>query len=44
MVAAAAGVRVLREPAVDPWGLIEMRIEDPDGIKIVLVEVPTGVR
>ncbi|MGO8882593.1 MAG: VOC family protein, partial [Streptosporangiaceae bacterium] len=22
------------------WGLIEMWIEDPDGIRIVLVEVP----
>ena len=37
---AAAGVRVLREPATEPWGLIEMWIEDPDGIRIVIVEVP----
>ena len=37
---AAAGVRVLREPAREPWGLVEMRISDPDGIPIVLVEVP----
>jgi catechol 2,3-dioxygenase-like lactoylglutathione lyase family enzyme len=37
---AAAGVRVLREPAVEPWGLTEMWIEDPDGVRIVLVEVP----
>jgi catechol 2,3-dioxygenase-like lactoylglutathione lyase family enzyme len=37
---AAAGVRVRREPAVEPWGLIEMWIEDPDGVPIVLVEVP----
>jgi predicted enzyme related to lactoylglutathione lyase len=37
---AAAGVRILREPATEPWGLIEMWIEDPDGIRIVLVEVP----
>jgi catechol 2,3-dioxygenase-like lactoylglutathione lyase family enzyme len=37
---AAAGVRVLREPAAEPWGLTEMWIEDPDGVKIVLVEVP----
>jgi catechol 2,3-dioxygenase-like lactoylglutathione lyase family enzyme len=36
----AAGVRVLREPVAEPWGLIEMWIEDPDGIWIVLVEVP----
>jgi catechol 2,3-dioxygenase-like lactoylglutathione lyase family enzyme len=37
---ATAGVRVLREPATEPWGLIEMWIEDPDGVRIVLVEVP----
>ena len=35
-----AGVRVLREPTVEPWGLTEMWIEDPDGVRIVLVEVP----
>jgi catechol 2,3-dioxygenase-like lactoylglutathione lyase family enzyme len=39
---AAAGVNVIREPATEPWGLIEMWIEDPDGIRIVLVEVPAG--
>jgi predicted enzyme related to lactoylglutathione lyase len=37
---AAAGVRILREPAAEPWGLIEMWIEDPDGVRIVLVEIP----
>jgi catechol 2,3-dioxygenase-like lactoylglutathione lyase family enzyme len=37
---AAAGVRVLREPAREPWGLVEMWIEDPDGVPIVLVQVP----
>jgi predicted enzyme related to lactoylglutathione lyase len=37
---AAAGVSILREPATEPWGLIEMWIEDPDGNRIVLVEVP----
>jgi predicted enzyme related to lactoylglutathione lyase len=36
----AAGVRVLREPRTEPWGLIEMWLEDPDGVPIVLVEVP----
>jgi predicted enzyme related to lactoylglutathione lyase len=35
----AAGVRVLREPVTEPWGLTEMWIEDPDGVRIVLVEV-----
>jgi catechol 2,3-dioxygenase-like lactoylglutathione lyase family enzyme len=37
---AAAGVLVIREPAAELWGLTEMWIEDPDGIRIVLVEVP----
>jgi catechol 2,3-dioxygenase-like lactoylglutathione lyase family enzyme len=37
---AAAGVRILREPTAEPWGLSEMWIEDPDGVRIVLVEVP----
>jgi predicted enzyme related to lactoylglutathione lyase len=37
---AAAGVRVLRAPETEPWGLTEMWIEDPDGTRIVLVEVP----
>ena len=36
----AAGIAILREPATEPWGLIEMWIEDPNGIHIVLVEVP----
>jgi predicted enzyme related to lactoylglutathione lyase len=39
---AAAGVSIIREPATEPWGLIEMWIEDPDGIRIVLVEVPAA--
>jgi hypothetical protein len=37
---AAAGVRVTREPAVEPQGLIEMQIQDPGGVRLVLVEVP----
>jgi catechol 2,3-dioxygenase-like lactoylglutathione lyase family enzyme len=36
----AAGVTVLRPPRLEPWGLVEMWIEDPDGVRIVLVEVP----
>jgi catechol 2,3-dioxygenase-like lactoylglutathione lyase family enzyme len=36
----AAGVHVLREPVDEPWGLTEMWIEDPDGVRIVVVEVP----
>ncbi len=37
---AAAGARIVRGPEVEPWGLTEMWIEDPDGLRIVLVEVP----
>lgn len=36
----AAGANVTREPRTEPWGLIEMWLEDPDGVPIVLVEVP----
>jgi catechol 2,3-dioxygenase-like lactoylglutathione lyase family enzyme len=36
----AAGVQALREPRTEPWGLIEMWLEDPDGVPIVLVEIP----
>jgi predicted enzyme related to lactoylglutathione lyase len=36
----AAGVSVVRPPRTEPWGLIEMWIEDPDGVRIALVEVP----
>lgn len=36
----AAGVEVLRGPRQEPWGLLEMWIEDPDGLRIVLVQVP----
>ncbi len=37
---ARAGVTVLRAPVREPWGLIEFWITDPDGTRIVLVEVP----
>jgi len=37
---AAAGVPIVRGPVTEPWGLTEMWIQDPDGIQIVLVEVP----
>jgi predicted enzyme related to lactoylglutathione lyase len=37
---AAAGARVVQAPRAEPWGLIEMWLEDPDGVRIVLVEVP----
>jgi predicted enzyme related to lactoylglutathione lyase len=36
----ARGADVLREPRREPWGLDEMWISDPDGLRIVLVEIP----
>jgi catechol 2,3-dioxygenase-like lactoylglutathione lyase family enzyme len=35
-----SGVRILREPRREPWGLLEMWIADPDGVRICIVEVP----
>ena len=35
-----AGVTVVRAPQREPWGLVEMWVEDPDGVSIVLVQVP----
>jgi catechol 2,3-dioxygenase-like lactoylglutathione lyase family enzyme len=37
---AAAGVPIVRAAREEPWGLVEAWVEDPDGIRIVLVEVP----
>jgi predicted enzyme related to lactoylglutathione lyase len=37
---AAADVPVLREPQREPWGLLEMWVSDPDGVRICVVEVP----
>ena len=37
---AARGVPVLREPRREPWGLLEMWVSDPDGVRICVVEVP----
>lgn len=34
------GVRFLQDPRREPWGLIEAWLEDPDGVRIVLVQVP----
>jgi predicted enzyme related to lactoylglutathione lyase len=36
----AKGVEIVRPPVKEPWGLVEMWIADPDGIRIALVEVP----
>ncbi|MEU3752618.1 VOC family protein [Streptomyces olivoreticuli] len=36
------GVLVLEPPETRPWGLVEMWIADPDGVRIAVVEVPEG--
>jgi len=36
----AAAVPITREPQQESWGLFEAWIEDPDGTKIVLVQIP----
>lgn len=36
----AKGVEIVRPPVREPWGLIETWIADPDGVPIVLVQVP----
>jgi predicted enzyme related to lactoylglutathione lyase len=35
-----AGVEVLERATDKPWGLREMAIRDPDGMRVVIVEVP----
>jgi catechol 2,3-dioxygenase-like lactoylglutathione lyase family enzyme len=35
-----AGVSITRAPRLEPWGLLEMWLADPDGRPIVLVEIP----
>jgi predicted enzyme related to lactoylglutathione lyase len=35
-----AGVDIVEPPTDKPWGLREMQVQDPDGLKIVIVEVP----
>lgn len=36
----AAGATILRPPQREPWGLDEMWITDPDGVRIAVIEVP----
>ena len=36
----AAGVPIIESAAEKPWGLIELRVSDPDGLVLILVEVP----
>jgi predicted enzyme related to lactoylglutathione lyase len=36
------GVAIARPPVLEPWGLVEAWVDDPDGIRIHIVEVPEG--
>jgi catechol 2,3-dioxygenase-like lactoylglutathione lyase family enzyme len=35
-----AGVEIVEAPVDKPWGLREMRVQDPDRVRLVIVEVP----
>ncbi len=35
-----AGVAIVDAPELKPWGLIEATVHDPDGLPLVLVEIP----
>lgn len=37
---AEAGIPITRAARQEPWGLHEMWIDDPDGIPLVLVQIP----
>ncbi|EGD55214.1 VOC family protein [Gordonia neofelifaecis] len=36
----AAGVPIVAGPETKPWGLIEMTASDPDGRRLIVVEIP----
>ena len=37
---AGRGVTPLREARREPWGLVEAWVEDPDGVRVAVVQVP----
>ena len=37
-----AEVEIVEAPVDKPWGLREMRIEDPEGVRLILVQVPAN--
>ncbi len=37
---ARRGIALARPPVLEPWGLLEAWVDDPDGVRIHLVEVP----
>ena len=34
------GIQITREARQEPWGLMEMHVHDPDGVLLIVVEVP----
>lgn len=36
----AKGVSIVEPPTMKPWGLYELRIHDPNGILVVIVQIP----
>jgi len=36
----SAGVPIIESATAKPWGLVEARVTDPDGLVLILVEVP----
>lgn len=36
----AEGVEIVEPPVDKPWGLREMRTIDPDGVSLVIIEIP----
>ncbi len=36
----AAGATIIEAATLKPWGLVELRVADPDGLTLILVEVP----
>lgn len=36
----AHGIEIVEDPVDKPWGLREMRALDPDGVSLVIIEIP----
>ena len=36
------GVQIAREARQEPWGLHELHITDPDGVTLILVQIPAN--
>lgn len=34
------GVNIARKAAEEPWGLHEMHVVDPDGVRLIFVQIP----